>query len=250
MNPDYELLTPLHADERFALLRGRRDLIANVSHDLRTPLVAMRGYLELLQTRGDSLDADQRQQYLGIAVRQSEHLATLIDELFELAKLDFKGLQLDREPFQFVELAFDVLQKFQLAADRKQVTLRVEAPAVVPPVHADLSLIERVLDNLIGNALQHTPSGGSVSVGVLADGARVIARVADTGSGIAQAELPFIFDRFYRVDKSRNRASGGAGLGLAIAKRIVELHGSAIMVDSKPMEGSCFSFSLPAHGAA
>ena len=86
-------------------------------------------------------------------------------------------------------------------------------------------------------------------MGVLADGARVIARVADTGSGIPEAELPFIFDRFYRVDKSRSRASGGAGLGLVIAKRIVELHGSAIAVDSKAMEGSCFSFSLPVHGA-
>lgn len=143
-----------------------------------------------------------------------------------------------------------MLQKFQLAADGKRVSLRVEAPAAVSPVQADLRLIERVLDNLIGDPLQHTPSGGSVSVGVLADGARVIARVADTGSGIAQANLPFIFDRFYRVDKSRHPASGGAGLGLAIARRIVELHGSAITVDSQPMQGSCFCFSLPVHGAA
>ena len=115
-----------------------------------------------------------------------------------------------------------MLQKFQFAADGKRVSLRVEAPAAVSPVQADLRLIERVLDNLIGDPLQHTPSGGSVSVGVLADGARVIARVADTGSGIAQANLPFT-----RVDKSRHPASGGTGLGLAIARRIVELHGSA-----------------------
>jgi predicted ATPase/signal transduction histidine kinase len=229
-------------------LRG--DLIANVSHDLRTPLVSLRGYLELLTLKGDELPRATQRGYLGIALRQSEHLATLIDELFELAKLDFKGLQLKREPFQLAELAFDVLQKFQLAAERQQVILQVDAPAVVPLVHADLSLIERVLDNLIGNALQHTPSGGSVSIGVQAGADCVIARVNDTGRGIAQADLPFIFDRFYRVDKSRVRASGGAGLGLAIAKRIVELHGGAISVDSQASQGTCFSFSLPVLGAA
>ena len=229
-------------------LRG--DLIANVSHDLRTPLVSLRGYLELLVLKGDTLAPATQRSYLEIALRQSEHLATLIDELFELAKLDFKGLQIEREPFQFAELAVDVLQKFQLAADRQQVALRVEAAAALPPVNADLSLIERVLDNLIGNALQHTPEGGSVEVGMQCDGARVIARVTDTGRGIASGDLPLIFDRFYRVDKSRHRASGGAGLGLAIAKRIVELHGSTIAVDSQVGQGSCFSFTLPVAGAA
>jgi signal transduction histidine kinase len=144
-----------------------------------------------------------------------------------------------------------VLQKFQLAADRKQVTVRVDAPAALPPVHADVSLIERVLDNLIGNALRHTPSGGSVSVLVQVEGASLVARVADTGAGIAQADQPFIFERFYRCDKSRGHGhgSGSAGLGLAIAKRIVELHGSTIAVHSQEGQGSCFYFGLPIHGA-
>ncbi len=223
----------------------RRDLIANVSHDLRTPLVSLRGYLEILCAKGDSLPLATRSGYLEIALRQSEHLATLIDELFELAKLDFKGLKLDRETFQFAELASDVLQKFRLAAEGKQVTLRLDAPAALPLVHADLGLIERVLDNLIGNALRHTPGGGSVSVRVRSDGARVIVSVVDTGSGIPTEDLPFVFERFYRADKSRNRACGGAGLGLAIARRIVELHGSDISVESAVAAGSCFSFSLP-----
>jgi signal transduction histidine kinase len=256
MEAQHELSTALAQVERLkedleaenVYLRG--DLIANVSHDLRTPLVSMRGYLEMLCSKGENLAPETRRSYLEIALRQSEHLAKLIEELFELAKLDFKGLKIEREPFQLGELTFDVLQKFQLAADRKQVALRVEAPQPVPTVHADLSMIERVLDNLIGNALQHTPSGGTVSVGVRCDGARVSASVADTGSGIPEAELPFIFDRFYRVDKSRSRAYGGAGLGLAIAKRIVELHGSQITVESRTGEGSSFSFSLPVHGAA
>ncbi|MBT2324667.1 AAA family ATPase [Variovorax paradoxus] len=223
----------------------RSELIANVSHDLRTPLVSLRGYLEILVLKGSELPADTRQSYVEIALRQSEYLATLIDELFELAKLDFKGLQLARETFQLPELAVDVLQKFQLEADRKEVTLRIEASEALPPVDADLGLVERVLDNLIGNALQHTPGGGLVRVSLRAEGERVIACVADTGSGIPEAELPFIFDRFYRVDEGRHRASGGAGLGLAIARRIVELHGCQIAVESRAAEGSCFFFGLP-----
>lgn len=227
----------------------RSELIANVSHDLRTPLAALRGYLEMLALKGGELPGPTQRSYVEIALRQSEHLATLVDELFELAKLDFKGVRLEREAFQLAELAVDVLQKFQLAADRQQVGLRIEAGEAMPPVDADLGLVERVLDNLIGNALQHTPAGGSVSVSVRAEGERVIACVADTGSGIPEDELPFIFDRFYRVDRSRARPGGGAGLGLAIARRIVELHGGELRVQSIAGQGCRFSFDLRAAAA-
>ena len=125
--------------------------------------------------------------------------------------------------------------------------LRVDAPAGVPRVNADLRRIERVLDNLISNALQNTPGEGAVSVGVGADGSRVLVRVAATGIGIAPADLPHIFDRFYRVDRSRERACGGAGLGLAIARRIVELHGDTITVESGLQVGSSFCFGLPVY---
>ena len=224
----------------------RRDLIANVSHDLRTPLVSLRGYLEVLTTKGDTLPADQRRQYLGVALRQSEHLATLIDELFELAKLDFKGMTLVCEPFPFGELAADVVQKFALAAQGRQVNLSVDAPARLPFVDADVSLMERVLENLIGNALKHTPAGGQVSVRLRADGEGLLTQVADTGSGITSAELPFIFDRFYR---GTNGAVGGTGLGLAITKRILELHGTEIVAESDESKGTCFTFRLPLHRA-
>ena len=226
----------------------RRDLIANVSHDLRTPLVSIRGYLEVLATKGDSLDPARRRSYLDTAVRQSEHLGTLIDELFELAKLDFKGITLEREAFQLAELATDVMHKFQLVADNKRVALHVAALPGLPLAHADLSLIERVLDNLIGNALKHTPGGGRVTLALSADEDRLVARVADTGSGVAPADLPFIFERFYRADGARRSATGGAGLGLAIAKRILELHGSAIEVESSTAQGTCFRFELPTQG--
>jgi len=225
----------------------RRDLIANVSHDLRTPLVSMRGYLELLATKGEALPPAQRSEYLGVALRQSEHLATLVDELFELAKLDFRGMTLQREPFALGELAADVVQKFRLGAQQREVQLAVEAPARLSLVDADLGLIERVLDNLIGNALQHTPPGGKVLVRLREADARVQVEVADTGAGIAPADLPFVFERFYR---GADRRGGGAGLGLAISKRILELHDAAIEAHSNgPDGGSRFCFSLPGWSA-
>lgn len=228
----------------------RRDLIANVSHDLRTPLVSMRGYLEVLATHGETLGPEQRAQYLDVAVRQSEHLATLIDELFELAKLDFKGVTLEREAFVFAELAGDVLQKFELAANRQGVALSVETTGRPAFVDADLSLMERLLENLIGNALQHTPEGGRVAVRVTHGDEQLCVQVADTGCGIAPAELPFVFDRFYRGDGGRGRRSGGAGLGLAIARRVVELHDGSIGVDSDGANGTVFTVRLPLRAAA
>jgi PAS domain S-box-containing protein len=224
----------------------RRDLIANVSHDLRTPLAALHGYLETLIVKGDELAPETRRGYLETAARQSAHLGTLIAELFELVKLDFKGFEIHPEPAQLGDLAQDVLQKFQLDADKKGVALRAEIALHLPLVEADISLIERVLDNLIGNALRHTPPGGSVTLAVTAHDGAVRIRVADSGGGIPPAELPHIFERFYRVDRSRSRGTGGAGLGLAIVKRIVELHGAQIEAQSAPDKGAAFSFALPA----
>lgn len=221
----------------------RRDLIANVSHDLRTPLVSLRGYLELLCTRGAQLDAAQQAEYLGIALRQSERLGTLIDELFELAKLDFKGTTLQCERFVLAELAADVVQKFALEAQSRGVRLQLDSPDRHAFVAADLGLLERVFENLVGNALRHTPSGGTVSVQLERRGDTLEVTVADTGRGIPPGELPFLFDRYWR---GRASAGGdGAGLGLAITRRILELHGSAICAESDGASGSRFRFALP-----
>ena len=225
----------------------RRDLIANVSHDLRTPLASMRGYLELLSTRGQQLTPAQREEYLGVAVRQSERLASLVDELFQLAKLDFKGVQLQRDPFSAAELAADVLQKFQPAAADKQIELRLEAQPRAPLVQADLGLIERVLGNLVGNAIRHTPIGGVVTLRLQVEQDCLLVQVVDTGHGIAPGELPFVFDRFYRGAGARTGDTGGAELSLAIVKRILDLHGCAIEASSDGSSGTCFSFRLPLH---
>jgi PAS domain S-box-containing protein len=228
----------------------RRELIANVSHDLRTPLASIRGYLETLLLKGDALPPDKRHAYLEIAARQSERLGTLISELFELAKLDYKGYQIHPEPVQLGELAQDVLQKFQLAAEEKGIALRIDADADAGFVHADIALIERALENLLENALKHTHRGGSVSLAVRRQDGRVMVQVSDTGSGIPPDALPRIFERFYRIDRSRMLDAGGAGLGLAIVKRILDLHGSRIGVESAVAEGSVFSFALPAEPGA
>lgn len=220
----------------------RRDLIANVSHDLRTPLASLRGYVDTLLIKDDSLNFDKRRSYLEIVAKQSERLSHLVEQLFELAKLDFKGFEIDREPLKLDELGGDVLQKFELGAEQQEIALRFEAPDDVPFVHADIGLIERALENLIDNALKHSRAGGAVTLAIGCEQNQVRTKVTDSGDGIPEKDLPHIFDRFYRGDKSRGTA--GAGLGLAITKRIVELHGSRISVASSAESGTCFSFAL------
>ncbi len=240
--------------------RHRRELVANVSHDLRTPLATLQGYLETMRLKGDRLDESERREYLQIAHRQSESLARLVDQLFELARLDSGEGHLELETFSLAELVQDVAGKFRLAAETRDLTLTIDLPVGErTSVTGDLRLLERVLDNLIENALRHTPPGGAVTVGLRPGTDRVEVRVSDTGEGIAAGDLERVFDRFYRVDGRADgrvdgradehvgegrRGRGGSGLGLAIAKRIIELHGSVIEAASEPGRGSTFAFRL------
>ncbi len=224
----------------------RRELIANVSHDLRSPLASLRGYLETLLLKEQALTEFERRSYLEIALRQSQHLQTLISELFELARLDFEGYRIDAEPVQLGELARDVAQKLGLAAQTRQVALDLDIEPELGLARADIGLIERTLTNLIENALAHTQAGGRIVLSMRAQGARVALCVSDNGSGIAAHDLPRIFERFYRADnKARTRDDKGSGLGLAIVKRIVELHGSEIRVGSVEGRGTSVGFDLP-----
>jgi signal transduction histidine kinase len=224
----------------------RRELVANVSHDLRTPLASLQGYLETLMIKEDTLSPDERREYLGVALRHSERLGRLVAELFELARLDSGHTRLRREAFAPGELVQDVVLKHRLRAKREGVRIETRIPADLPFVNADIGLIERVLENLLDNAIRHTPAGGRVAVTLSAADDRVEIQVADTGCGIPADELPHVFDRFYQVNKVEHRAGDGVGLGLAITKRILELHATTIAVDSAPQTGTRFDFSLPA----
>jgi two-component system OmpR family sensor kinase len=221
----------------------RRELVANVSHDLRTPLASLQGYLETLRLKGKELSRDEQLHYLEVAHRHCLHLGRLVEELFDLARLDANEVQPVLEPFSLPELVQDVVHKFELRAGQREVSLLAQYDANLPFVVGDIALIERVMDNLIENALRHTPAGGTVTVAVQPVGGTLAVQVIDTGSGIAAEDLPYIFERFYQSDKMRTQ--GGAGLGLAIARRIVELHGRTIRAASSGGRGTMFAFDLP-----
>lgn len=221
----------------------RRELIANISHDLRTPLASLQGYLETLLLKPGQLSVEQQRSYLEIALKQTEQLGDLVSRLFDLAKLDSGQVAAALEPCALGDLVQDVMQEFELAAAQKGVTARCVTRPDLPLVLADIGLMERVLRNLIENALRHTGSGGSVTITTACASDGALVEVADTGIGIPADELPRIFDRFYRVEKSRGLAAGSAGLGLAITKRILDLHHTAITVTSEP-GNTVFRFTL------
>ncbi|MCE9659311.1 MAG: HAMP domain-containing histidine kinase [Burkholderiales bacterium] len=230
-------------------MRRRSELLANVSHDLRTPLAAMQGYLELLLLRQDNLGSAEARNYLHTATRQSERLGRLVADLFELTRLEGEGLQPEAEDFALAELAHDVAQKFALDAGQRGVRLevRLDPVSAAVRVHAELGLIERLLTSLVENALRHTPGGGSVVIEAAPAEGRAEVWVVDTGEGIAAAELAGIFDHYDRAERvgGASRGSGHGGLGLAIARRIVELHGGRLRVESAPGRGTRIAFDLP-----
>lgn len=225
----------------------RRELVANVSHDLRTPLASLQGYIDTLLLKEGTLTPQQQRHYLEIAAKHSERLGKLVSELFELAKLDAHETQLHLELFSIGELVQDIVQKFSFVAQNRQVHLKTDFRKDLPFVMADIGLVERVFENLIENALRFTPEGGSVTVKLIREDQSILTQVTDTGCGIPSEDLPYIFDRFYRVEKTLSARAGGAGLGLAIAKRILELHGSPIEATSTVNIGTTFTFHLPIH---
>jgi signal transduction histidine kinase len=191
------------------------------------------------------LTDDERGEYLQVAMRQSRRIGLLVEQLLEAAKLDAGQVTVNVENFPIGELLQDVVQKFALAASDRGVDLDAEIVAATTVVNGDIALLERVLDNLIDNALRHTPAGGRVTVVAQPQGAGVRVAVRDTGAGLTPMEAERVFDRFYRGDPGRSSSAGQSGLGLAIVKSILELHGTTIAVDSRPGDGACFFFDLP-----
>jgi two-component system OmpR family sensor kinase len=225
---------------------SRRELIANISHDLRTPLTTLQGYIETLLLKENSLTVTERRDYLETAIKHCERLSKLVHKLLELAKLDSYELSAVHEPFNLSELAQDVAQKFQLTAREKKINISIKIEEEIPFVNADIGLIERVLENLIENAVRYTPEGGSICIALTPKNEDIAVQISDTGCGIPEAELPHIFNRFYQLDRSRKGEAGHSGLGLSITKRILELHDRTIEVSSSLNSGTTFTFKLPA----
>jgi signal transduction histidine kinase len=230
-------------EKKRELERLRKDLIAWVSHDLQTPLASMRAILEALSD-GVVEEPETVKRYLNTAQRDVRSLSALIDDLFQMAQLDAGGIPLEKENASLADLISDTLESFSALASQEEITLGGSAEANVDPVSMDTQSIGRVLNNLIGNALRHTPAGGQVEVGVQRTTAGVEVTVRDSGEGIRAEDLPKIFESFYRGEKSRSRATGGAGLGLAVARGIVRAHGGDIRVESQPGD-TRFIFTLP-----
>jgi len=228
----------------------RRELVSNISHDLRTPLSAMQGYLETLIIKGESLSEDERERYLKIARRHTVRLGSLIGDLFELSKLDSASVIPQLESFSVPELVQDIAQEFQLLADKKDIALSLKLDTNSAFTVGDIGLIQRVLENLVRNAIRFTPVGGEVTLSISERPQSVAVAVSDTGAGIPDNEISHIFDRFYRSDQRNGAQSDSSGLGLAIVKKILDLHDSRITVVSKVNAGTRFEFELPRHRQA
>ena len=211
----------------------RRELVSNISHDLRTPLSAMQGYLETLIIKGEALSEEERDRYLKIARRHVVRLGSLIGDLFELSKLDSASVTPQLESFSVPELVQDIAQEFQLQAEKKNITLSLNLDTNSAFTIGDIGLIQRVLENLVRNAIRFTPVGGEVTLSISERPQSVAVAVSDTGAGIPDNEISHIFDRFYRSDQGNGSRSDSSGLGLAIVKKILDLHDSRITVVSK-----------------
>jgi signal transduction histidine kinase len=228
------------------LEQSRRDLVANVSHELKTPIAAIRAHLENLLDGVEQPDP----QTLQVMLVQSERLGRLVEQLLDLSRLESGEVPLHREETPLGPLVSQVVSEIEVARAAREVTLARELPDDLPPVDADRERVHQVLFNLVDNAVRFTPEGGAVTIAAHRHNGSVEISVADTGVGIPPEHLPRLFERFYRVDTARAREDGGTGIGLAIARSVVEAHGGHIKAESELGKGSVFTFDLPVAAAA
>jgi len=239
---DLELLVK---DRTQALLRAgeeRKHLVENLAHDIRTPLTSLQGFLESLHLQSTPLSEADRDRFVGIALRQARRLNRLVRELFDLVRIDDTLASLKPDPFNLAELIQDIVQEFDSLTDGRTIRFLLEPGVEAVQFVGDINLVQRLIDNLLYNALQHTPEGGTITIRLAKDGEQVVVEVRDTGEGIAPDRLERIFDRY---ERGRTGRTSGAGLGLAIVKRIVELHGGSIRADSQVGCGTVFTVILP-----
>ena len=221
----------------------RRELVANISHDLRTPLTSLHGYLETLRIKADRLSEEDRRRYLDVALGQSQKVGRLAQELFELARLEYGVVKPAKEQFSLSDLVQDVFQKFELSAEARQQRLVPDIGPDLPVVSADFGMIERVMTNLLDNAIRHTPVGGEIHVKLRRHGDDVVVQVSDTGPGIPEMLQKSLFVRPSFKTGVRDTAGG---LGLVIVRRILQLHGSDIRLLRQADSGAVFQFQLSA----
>jgi two-component system sensor histidine kinase BaeS len=228
------------AANRAQLEQARKAMVSDVAHELRTPLSNIRGWLEAAQDGVSDLDP----ALVTLLLKEALVLQHVVDDLQDLAVADAGSLRLTLEPVAVPAVLAQVRTAHEVRAAQAGITLSVSSEELT--VEADAVRLRQILDNLVANALRYVPSGGSVSVEAVLDGAEVVISVADTGSGISAEDLPHVFDRFWRADKSRARSTGGSGLGLAIVRKLVEAHGGSVGVTSAPGLGTTFVVRLPA----
>ncbi len=233
-------------DEQFQSLqqadKQRRELLTHLSHDLRTPLSSLHGFLEVINKPHSHLNEQERRHYLNLAMDNCQQLKLLIEQIFELANLECGQVKIQSETFNLGELIYDCVAKFSLTAQQHRIKLTVIPKICDFTVIADIAKLERVITNLLENAIRHTPPGGSISIHVTQLASQVYVEVADTGVGIHKDELTAIFEPHYQAKNSVKRGSGG--LGLAICKQLLKLMNSNIEVQSTLGEGSQFKFNL------
>lgn len=227
--------------------KQRSDLIANISHDLRSPITSIRGHLETILLKGTKLSENEGQELLRTSIKSVSSLQKLVEELFDLAKMESGQIKMEQETFIPAELVQDIVLKLKPVADKANIAVNIDFGDNLPVLTGDIALLERLLTNIIENGIFHTPEGGQITVSIKKESEMFSLVVSDTGDGVAEEDLPHVFERFYRADKSRNRTKPGTGLGLAIAKEIVELHNGSIAVENAapPNIGAIFIIKLP-----
>ena len=222
-----------------------RRFLSDLAHDLRTPLTSIRGYLETVVMKDDKLNREERLCLIETALKNSEHMSSLISEIFEFTKFEDKSKKLKRDTFQATDLLNDIFERFIPQADKKQIQFTKKLEPVLGTIQADRKLLDRALSNLVNNAIYYTRDGNDVEIQALRRSGKLVIQIRDQGVGIPEEELEHIFDRFYRVAKDRSRTTGGTGLGLAITKTILDAHNGTIRIESKLEEGTLVTVELP-----
>lgn len=230
--------------EQIKLENVRREFVANVSHELRTPLTSIKNYTETLLDN-DDIDRETQRNFLGVIMKESDRMHRIVQDLLTLSRFDYGNDGLAIHRVQTVKMIERVYQAMYMDAIKRKHIMTMELVGQLPDIYCDSDRIEQVLTNILSNAIKYTPDGGEISIKARAEGDTVLISVTDNGIGIPEKDIDRLFERFYRVDKARSREAGGSGLGLSIAKEIIERHGGKITIESKYGEGTTVTVYLP-----